>query len=63
MDELLIPPSIGVKFGGGKNTSHIQSVNTLMNLYLMKLENFAQKNVLYNVLRIGMTDTKFHKKR
>ncbi len=33
-----------------------------MNLYQVKLKKLYSHNILYNTLRIGVTDTKFHKK-
>ena len=54
--------SIGVKFGGGKNTFSY-SVSKHINEFIPnEIRKLCTKNVLYNVLRIGMTDTKFHKK-
>ena len=54
--------SIGVKFGGGINTFSY-SVSKHINEFIPnEIRKLSTKNVLYNVLRIGMTDTKFHKK-
>ena len=33
-----------------------------MNLYRCILESFAEKNIFYNVLKIGLTNTKLHRK-
>lgn len=54
--------SIGVKFGGGENTysySLSKHINEFIPSYIRKLSN---KNILYNCLRIGVVDTKLHKK-
>ena len=54
--------SIGVKFGGGKNTfsySLSKHINEFIPSYYKKM---SKNNVFYNVLRIGLTDTKIHKK-
>ena len=54
--------SIGVKYGGGLNTftySISKHINEFIPAYIKKL---ASKNVFYNVIRIGLTDTKIHKK-
>ena len=54
--------SIGVKYGGGLNTftySISKHINEFIPTYIKKL---ASKNVFYNVIRIGLTDTKIHKK-
>ena len=53
--------SIGVKFGGGNSFAYSLSkhVNEFIPNYIRKL---SSKNVFYNTLRIGVTDTKIHKK-
>jgi 3-oxoacyl-[acyl-carrier protein] reductase len=54
--------SIGVKFGGGNETfsySLSKHINEFIPGVIRKL---CSNNVFYNVLRIGVTDTKFHKK-
>ena len=54
--------SIGVKFGGGEKTylySLSKHINEFIPSYIRKLSN---KNILYNCLRIGVVDTKLHKK-
>ena len=54
--------SIGVKFGGGKNTFSY-SLSKHINEFLPSFfKIIAENNVFYNVLRIGLTDTKIHKK-
>ncbi len=59
---ILNSSSVGVKFGGGNQTfeySLSKHLNEFIPSYLKKI---ADKNVFYNVLRIGLTDTKIHKK-
>lgn len=54
--------SIGIKFGGGRNTyNYSLSKHTLEFIpsYLKKLSN---QNILVNNLRIGVTNTKLHSK-
>jgi 3-oxoacyl-[acyl-carrier protein] reductase len=54
--------SVGVKFGGGGNTfsySLSKHINEFIPGYIRKL---CSKNILYNTLRIGLTDTKLHNK-
>jgi len=54
--------SIGVKFGGGEKTfsySLSKHINEFIPNYFKLM---AKNNVFYNVLRIGLTDTKIHKK-
>ena len=54
--------SIGVKFGGGNQTfeySLSKHLNEFIPSYLKKI---ADKNIFYNVIKIGLTNTKIHKK-
>ena len=54
--------SIGVKFGGGNSTfeySLSKHLNEFIPSYFNKIAN---KNIFYNVLKIGLTDTKIHNK-
>ena len=54
--------SVGVKFGGSGNTfsySLSKHINEFIPGYIRKL---CSKNILYNTLRIGLTDTKLHNK-
>ena len=54
--------SIGVKFGGGKNTFSY-SLSKHINEFIPGFyKTISSKNIFYNVLRIGLTDTKMHKK-
>ena len=54
--------SIGVKFGGGKN-NYEYSLSKHLNEFIPNyLRNLADKNVFYNTIKIGLTDTKIHKK-
>lgn len=54
--------SIGVKFGGGKNTFNYSASKHLNEFIPRDVKNWSKSNVLYNVIRIGVTNTKFHKK-
>tara|TARA_B110000027_G_scaffold128557_1_gene149048 strand:+ start:71 stop:778 length:708 start_codon:yes stop_codon:yes gene_type:complete len=59
---ILNSSSIGVKFGGGTNTfeySISKHLNEFIPSYLKKI---ADKNIFYNVMKIGLTNTKIHKK-
>tara|TARA_B110001452_G_C15224786_1_gene424508 strand:- start:472 stop:1170 length:699 start_codon:yes stop_codon:yes gene_type:complete len=54
--------SIGVKFGGGSQTfeySLSKHLNEFIPSYFKKV---ADKNVFYNTVKIGLTNTKIHKK-
>jgi len=54
--------SIGVKFGGGKKT-FLYSLSKYLNEFIPNyIRNLSNKNILYNCLRIGVVNTKFHKK-
>ena len=54
--------SIGVKFGGGSNTFNY-SLSKHVNEFIPRdYKKWAKNNVLFNVLRIGVTNTKIHKK-
>ena len=54
--------SIGVKFGGGANTFSYSLSKHLNEFIPGDVRKLSSKNILYNTLRIGVTDTKFHKK-
>lgn len=54
--------SVGVKFGGGLQTfeySMSKHLNEFIPNYIRKI---AAKNIFYNVIKIGLTKTKIHKK-
>ena len=54
--------SIGVKFGGGINTFSYSLSKHLNEFMPSEIKKLSSKNILYNTVRIGATDTKFHKK-
>jgi 3-oxoacyl-[acyl-carrier protein] reductase len=54
--------SIGVKFGGGINTYNYSFSKHALEFIPSKYKHWARKNVLINNLRIGVTDTKIHKR-
>ena len=59
---ILNSSSVGVKFGGGSQTfeySFSKHMNEFIPSYIKKI---ADKNVYYNVVKIGLTNTKIHKK-
>ena len=59
---ILLSSSIGTKFGGGKNTLSY-SISKFLNEFIpneFRKQN-AQK-IIYNIIQIGVTDTKIHKK-
>ena len=59
---LLHCSSIGVKFGGGINSYSYSLAKHCLEFIPQHFKNVAKFNLLYNVLRIGVTDTKIHKK-
>ena len=54
--------SVGVKFGGGINTFSYSLSKHLNEFMPSEIKNLSSNNILYNTIRIGVTDTKFHKK-
>ena len=54
--------SIGVKFGGGENTYCYSFSKHALEFIPSTYKNLSKKNVLINNLRIGVTNTKIHKK-
>ena len=54
--------SVGVKFGGGLNTFSYSLSKHINEFIPIEMQKLCSKNVLYNTLRIGVTNTKFHKK-
>ena len=54
--------SIGVKYGGGKNSYNYALSKHLQEFIPSDYKNWAKKNILINNLRIGVTDTKIHRK-
>ena len=54
--------SIGVKFGGGKNTYNYSFSKHCLEFIPSSYKRLAKKNVLINNLRIGVPNTKIHKK-
>ncbi|MDC1054085.1 SDR family NAD(P)-dependent oxidoreductase [Alphaproteobacteria bacterium] len=54
--------SVGVKFGGSEN-NFTYSISKHMNEFIPKeLRMYSKFNIFYNVVRIGVTKTKIHKK-
>jgi len=54
--------SIGVKFGGSEKT-FAYSLSKYLNEFIPSdLRKLSSKNIFYNTLRIGVTNTRFHKK-
>ena len=54
--------SIGVKFGGGKNSFNYSFSKHCLEFIPSSHKKWAKKNVFINNLRIGVTNTKIHKK-
>ena len=54
--------SIGVKFGGGKNSYNYSLSKHSLEFIPNEFKFWATKNVLINNLRIGVTNTKIHKR-
>ncbi len=59
---ILQTSSIGVKFGGGKNTFNYSLSKKINEFIPSNIKNLASKNILMNTLVIGVTNTKIHKK-
>jgi 3-oxoacyl-[acyl-carrier protein] reductase len=54
--------SIGVKFGGGNNTFNYGVAKHCLEFIPNNYKEWAKQNICINNLRIGVTDTKIHKK-
>ena len=54
--------SIGVKFGGGKNSYNYSLSKHCLEFIPSSYKSWAKKNVFINNLRIGLTNTKIHKR-
>ena len=54
--------SIGVKFGGGDNTYTYSLSKHLLEFIPSYYKKIIKHNVFYNVLRVGVTNTKIHTK-
>jgi|688.fasta_scaffold256931_2 short-subunit dehydrogenase len=54
--------SIGVKFGGGNKTFSYSLSKHINEFIPGEIRKLYSKNIFYNTLRIGLTNTKFHKK-
>jgi NAD(P)-dependent dehydrogenase (short-subunit alcohol dehydrogenase family) len=52
--------SIGVKFGGGKNSFAYSLSKHALEFIPSDFKDWASKNVLVNVLRVGVVDTRLH---
>ena len=60
MGRILLSSSIGTKFGGGKD-SFYYSLSKHMNEFVPSIFKKTYANyIIYNVLQIGVTDTKIH---
>ena len=58
---ILFTSSIGTKYGGGEKTFAYSLSKYLNEFFPTSFKKFTKSNVLYNCLRIGVTDTKIHK--
>lgn len=59
---ILLSSSIGTKFGGGENTFYY-SISKYMNQFIpIIFKKKYAKSIIYNVIQIGVTNTKIHKK-
>ena len=54
--------SIGVKFGGGESTFCYSLSKHGLEFFPKKIKTWVKKNVLVNTVRVGVTDTKIHKR-
>mgnify|MGYP000108831821 CR=1 FL=1 len=59
---ILNSSSVGIKFGGGHQTFEYAVSKHLNEFIPSFVKKKANKNVFYNVIRIGLTNTKIHKK-
>ncbi len=59
---ILLSSSTGVKFGGGKLTGLYSLTKHMNEFFFNNYRELYKKNILINALRIGLTDTKIHKK-
>lgn len=54
--------SIGVKYGGGKNTFNYSFSKNALEFIPSHMKNFIRYNILTNILRVGFVKTKLTKK-
>jgi NAD(P)-dependent dehydrogenase (short-subunit alcohol dehydrogenase family) len=54
--------SVGVKFGGGNKTFEYSLSKHLNEFIPSHFKKIADKNIFYNTIKIGLTNTKIHKK-
>ncbi len=54
--------SIGVKFGGGKNSFNYSFSKHASEYIPSSIRKLAKNNIFFNNIRIGVTNTKIHKK-
>jgi len=54
--------SIGVKFGGGEKNFPYSLSKHALEFFPSKSKKWVKNNVLMNTVRVGLTDTKIHKK-
>ncbi len=54
--------SIGVKFGGGSSTFSYSISKKALEFIPKSAKSLAKKNILFNVVRLGVVDTKLHSK-
>ena len=54
--------SIGVKFGGGDKTFNYSASKHFNEFIPKSIRELSDKNILYNVIKIGLVNTKIHKK-
>jgi len=59
---ILLSSSTGVKFGGGKTTGLYSLTKYMNEFFFNNYKDYYKKNILINALRIGVTETKIHKK-
>ena len=54
--------SIGVKYGGGKNTFNYSFSKNALEFIPSHMKNLVKYNILTNILRVGFVKTKLTKK-
>ena len=54
--------SIGTKFGGGKNTFNYSISKHCSEFIPQELRKLSSKNVIFNNIKVGVINTKIHKK-
>ena len=60
---ILFSSSVGVKFGGANNSPLYSLTKHMNEFFFSSFKEFYKENIFINTIRIGVTDTKIHKKK